>query len=131
MPNHVHVLIRMMHVPLATIVQSWKSYTAHEANKLLGRKGIFWMPDYFDRFIRDERHFKATVDYILQNPVKAGLVYAPEQWPWSGFIPENIETAGDTAGNASVSDAEPIETAGNASVSDAEPIPSQAIPSAE
>jgi len=105
MPNHVHVLIEMMNEPLADIVQSWKSYTAHEANKLLGRKGAFWMPDYFDRYIRDEEHFKATVEYILQNPVKAGLnpvkaglVDAAEKWPWSGFIPEN-------PGNASVSDA--------------------------
>jgi len=98
MPNHVHVLIQMMNEPLADIVRSWKSYTAHEANKLLGRKGAFWMPDYFDRYIRDEEHFRATVEYILQNSVTAGLVDAMEKWPWSGFIPEN-------AGNASVSDA--------------------------
>jgi len=98
MPNHVHVLIETMHEPLAGIIHSWKSYTAHEANKLLGRTGAFWSPEYFDRYIRDEDHFRATVDYILQNPVKAGLVDAPEKWHWSGFIPEN-------AGNASVSDA--------------------------
>ena len=99
MPNHVHVLIQMMDEPLANIIQSWKSYTAHEANKLLNRKGTFWMSDYFDRYIRDEQHFVATVEYILQNPVKAGLVDVAEKWPWSGFIPDN-------AGNTSVSDAE-------------------------
>ncbi len=42
------------------------------------------MPDYFDRYIRNEKHFQATVTYILRNPVKAGLVDAPEKWPWSG-----------------------------------------------
>ncbi len=41
------------------------------------------MPDYFDRYIRDDKHFNAAVEYILQNPVKAGLVDAPEKWPWS------------------------------------------------
>jgi len=97
MPNHVHVLIETMDEPLAEIVQSWKSHTAHEANKLLGRKGRFWMPEYFDRYIRDEKHFKATVEYILQNPAKAGLVGAAEKWPWSGFTP--------TPGPTSVSDA--------------------------
>jgi putative DNA methylase len=86
MPNHVHVLIQMMDEPLANIIHSWKSYTAHEANKLLGRKGAFWMPDYFDRYIRDKEHFIATVEYILQNPVKAGLVDTAENWSWSGFI---------------------------------------------
>ena len=44
------------------------------------------MPDYFDRFIRNERHFTATVEYIRQNPVKAGLVDTPEEWPWSGQV---------------------------------------------
>jgi len=86
MPNHVHVLIQMMDEPLIRVVKSWKSYTAHEANKILGRSGPFWMPDYFDRYIRNEEHFQATVTYILQNPVKAGLVDAPEKWPWSGYI---------------------------------------------
>ncbi len=86
MPNHVHVLIEVKEHSLSDIVRSWKSYTAHQVNKLLGRTGRFWMPDYFDRFIRDERHFAATVEYIRQNPVKAGLVDAPEKWPWSGWV---------------------------------------------
>ena len=36
-----------------------------------------------DRFIRNERHFVAARDYIVMNPVKAGLVTKPEDWPWS------------------------------------------------
>ncbi|RCK77040.1 MAG: hypothetical protein ANABAC_3465 [Anaerolineae bacterium] len=50
------------------------------------------MPDYFDRFIRDQKHFKAVVEYIHQNPVKAGLVAAAQDWPWS--------SAAETARNA-------------------------------
>jgi putative DNA methylase len=85
MPNHVHVLIEMMGESLSKIVHSWKSYTAHQANKLLGRNGVFWGPDYFDRYIRDEKHLNATVEYILRNPVMAGLVDDPEEWPWAGY----------------------------------------------
>lgn len=85
MPNHVHVLIEMMGESLSKIVHSWKSYTAHRANKLLGRSGAFWGPDYFDRYIRNERHLNATVEYILRNPVRAGLVDVPEEWPWAGY----------------------------------------------
>jgi REP element-mobilizing transposase RayT len=47
------------------------------------RRSQLWYPDYYDRFIRDERHYAATVDYIHQNPVRAGLVSHPEAWPWS------------------------------------------------
>jgi REP element-mobilizing transposase RayT len=86
MPNHVHVLTEVKRHSLSDIVHSWKSFTAHKSNKLLGRTGKFWMPDYFDRFIRNQQHFASTVEYIRQNPVKAGLVDAPEKWPWSGSV---------------------------------------------
>jgi len=69
---------------LAGILHSWKSFTASAANKLLGRVGEFWMPDYFDRYIRDDTHLQTTLEYIRQNPVKAGLVQNSDDWPWQG-----------------------------------------------
>ena len=84
MPNHVHVLVEVSESwSLASVVQSWKSYTAHVANRILGRSGDFWLREYFDRFIRDERHLSRAVLYIERNPVKAGLIHAPEEWTWS------------------------------------------------
>ncbi len=84
MPNHVHVMIEVLSgSSLSQIVQSWKSYTSKEANCLLGRSGRFWQPEYFDRAIRDVRHFNAAMTYIHENPVKAGLVQRPEDWPYS------------------------------------------------
>jgi REP element-mobilizing transposase RayT len=83
MPNHVHVLIETTpRCPLEGVIRSWKSFTAHKANRLLGRTGSFWHPDYFDRAIRDGRHFLATVEYIDNNPVKARLVPRSELWPF-------------------------------------------------
>jgi REP element-mobilizing transposase RayT len=84
MPNHVHVLIETMEgYPLPDIVHSWKTFTAREANKILGRKGRFWMADYFDRYIRNETHLAAVQAYIRENPVKAGLCSQAEEWQWS------------------------------------------------
>ena len=84
MPNHVHVLIETLPgFPLGSVVRSWKSFTAKQANRLLNRTGPFWMEDYFDRFIRDEPHLIAAIDYAEQNPVKAGLMPAAEEWRWS------------------------------------------------
>ena len=78
MPNHVHVLVRVYEgVSLSTIMHSWRSYTAHEANKILGRTGEFWMKDYYDRYIRNADHYRAVTQYIMQNPVKAGLDKIP------------------------------------------------------
>ena len=84
MPNHAHVVAEIWEGwPLAGNVHSWKSYTAHAANRSLGRTGDFWFREYFDRFLRDDRHFRNAVQYIDQNPVKAGLVRLPEEWRWS------------------------------------------------
>ncbi len=86
MPNHVHTLIEPIDAAhsLPSIIHSWKSFTANAANKMLSRTGAFWMEDYFDRYIRDETHLQATLDYIRQNPVKARLVQRAEDWPWAG-----------------------------------------------
>lgn len=84
MPNHVHVLIETFPgYPLERIVHSWKSYTAKEANKILGRTGEFWQADYFYRYIRDEQHLHNAIHYIHENPVKAGLILRPEEWKFS------------------------------------------------
>lgn len=74
MPNHVHVMIRVHDgVSLSSILHTWRSYSAHEANKILGRSGDFWMKDYYDRYIRNAQHYMAVVQYIKDNPAKAGL----------------------------------------------------------
>jgi REP element-mobilizing transposase RayT len=74
MPSHVHLLfVQREEWPLQTLLRSWKSFTAHQINKLLGRSGSLWHRDYFDRLVRDEKHFANCVRYIRRNPVKAGL----------------------------------------------------------
>ncbi len=47
------------------------------------KKRRLWQADYWDRFIRNARHYAAAVDYIHRNPVEAGLVKSPEDWAWS------------------------------------------------
>lgn len=83
MPNHVHLLMETVPAhPLYRIVQGWKGFTAVAANRLLGRTGTFWQRDYFDRYVRDDRHSAAIIHYIEHNPVKAGLVERAEAWPF-------------------------------------------------
>ena len=84
MPNHVHLLLTPRNgYALEQIVHSCKSYTANQANKILGRSGRFWFPEAFDRFIRNQRHFENTFAYIENNPVKAGLCEKPSDWRYS------------------------------------------------
>jgi REP element-mobilizing transposase RayT len=83
MPNHVHALIEVGPTPLSKIVQNWKSIVAVEANKLIGRTGRFWQPEYWDRFMRDEEQTRKAIHYIENNPVKAKQCRTPEEWPFS------------------------------------------------
>ena len=96
MPNHVHALFTPLQGRgLSEIVHSWKSYTSNQANRLLGRSGEFWQPEYHDRFIRDEAHFAQAVEYIETNPVKAGLCSRPEDW---AFGSARLRCASGSAG---------------------------------
>ena len=83
MPNHVHLLVEIWKKPLAELLKNWKGFSARRINELLGRTGELWQEDYWDRYIRDEAHYRKVVHYIENNPVKAGLVKSPEQWPFS------------------------------------------------
>ena len=81
MPNHIHYLITpILPFTMAEITHSNKSFTAHQANKILNKSGQFWMPESFDRYIRDENHFLQTIAYIENNPVKAGLCENKKDW---------------------------------------------------
>lgn len=68
---------------LSAIMQSLKGYTAREANKLLGRQGRFWQPESYDHKVRNQQEFARIERYILNNPVKAGLVQTWQEWPWN------------------------------------------------
>jgi len=81
MPNHVHILVSTFeNISMSSIIHSWKSFTATAANRSLGLKGKFWQEDYYDRFMRNEKHYNAVHAYIVNNPVKAGLCLVPEEW---------------------------------------------------
>ena len=81
MPNHVHAIVRPSppHT-LSQILHSWKSFTAKQANAVLGKTGPFWQPEYYDHLVRDARDLDRCLEYVARNPEEAGLT----NWPWSG-----------------------------------------------
>ncbi|MDD2228005.1 MAG: transposase [Candidatus Cloacimonetes bacterium] len=86
MSNHIHLLVQALkqdngeYYRISNIVQSLKRYTAKEINSTLGKKGQVWDDYYFDRIIRTSKSYDNVVNYILMNPVAAGLVDSPEKW---------------------------------------------------
>jgi len=83
MPNHVHALL-WPRQPLAHITGSIKGVSARNANAALGHVGKhFWEDESYDHWVRDDKELERIRDYIERNPVSAGLVKSPEDWPWS------------------------------------------------
>lgn len=83
MPNHVHVLVKTVKDwPLAVIIQGWKSVSAKMIGALCDIKSV-WHKNYFDRYIRNERHLLEATRYIHNNPVVAGLAVRSEDWLYS------------------------------------------------
>jgi len=71
MNNHVHILFKPLQ-SLSKIMQRIKGVSAKKINELLGKSGRFWADDYYDKAIRDERHFWVVYEYIKNNPLKIG-----------------------------------------------------------
>jgi putative transposase len=101
MPNHVHVLIEQLPGwPMRKVVQGWKRHTSRrihrlgfdlmapictaedvECNSTIPGGSALWHRNYWDRYIRNDRHFAAAKQYVEDNPVTAGLVDSAEEWP--------------------------------------------------
>ena len=89
MPNHVHALVTP-HVVATRWLGPLKGFTAHEANRILGRTGEpFWQDESYDRLVRSSVEFDRICNYIEQNPVRAGLVATAAEFPWSSAYPES------------------------------------------
>jgi len=76
MPDHVHLIVQFKdEIKIKTAMHEWKKWLAK-------KQGIVWQPDFFDHWIRHDESLDEKGKYILQNPVRAGFVARPEDWPW-------------------------------------------------
>jgi putative transposase len=91
MPDHLHLLIEGEtdgSDALAFIHQA-KQRSGYE----LVRRGLgrLWQPSFYDRILRDDEATLPVVRYILENPVRAGLVVSPEAYRFSGTSRHEID----------------------------------------
>src|SRR5207249_3647496 len=93
MPDHAHLLLQPwpkefdatdnpVFWSIAELMQSIKSFTAHEINKLQKATGPVWEKESFDRLIRSESDLHEKFHYILRNPWDSGVAKQNEDYPW-------------------------------------------------
>jgi putative transposase len=96
MPSHLHWVFRPLkervkklqpgirvRTPRERIIHSINRWTAARCNQLLKRSGEFWQHECYDHWVRSAEEMQRILEYIDDNPVKAGLVPFPEEWLWS------------------------------------------------
>jgi REP element-mobilizing transposase RayT len=85
MGTHYHALVDAATEPLSLAVQWLQGIYAREFNARHDRRGALFAERFSSWVIRDEHHLAAAIEYILANPVRAGLVRGIEDWEWSGW----------------------------------------------
>jgi putative transposase len=81
MPDHLHAIMSFSPmVGMEKTMNDWKRYTCVNG-------GISWQRDFFDHRLRRDESYVEKAHYIRMNPVRAGLITEPEDWP---YVWENI-----------------------------------------
>ncbi len=76
MPDHLHALMAVpTEVSLPEVIRMWKGYQAKAS-------GIKWQAGFFDHRLRSDESEEEKAHYIQMNPVRAGLVTRPDDWPY-------------------------------------------------
>ncbi len=85
MPDHIHLFAAM---PRAWSIEDWIRLLKLTLSAKIRAPGPHWQEGCFDHLIRNEESYAEKWEYVRQNPVRAGLVSAPELWPFQGEIVE-------------------------------------------
>ena len=89
MPDHVHVVLtplidesRCTIISLVEIMRSMKGASARRINQKNGKQGAIWQEESFDRVVRSSENLDAKIAYIIENPVRSGLVSDWREYKW-------------------------------------------------
>ncbi len=87
MGNHFHLAIRVAMASLAAFMQRLTGGYAAAFNHRYDRVGHLFQSRYTEKLCLDDRYLSTLIHYIHMNPVRAGLVSHPGDWPWSSYKP--------------------------------------------
>lgn len=87
MPDHIHFLVKPNEdgISVLTFTDQFKGKTTNASWKH-GWRGKLWQRDYYDHVVRHNESLIAIAQYIVDNPLRKGLVAAAEEWPWNGHL---------------------------------------------
>jgi len=81
MPDHIHLFVCG---DVEFELSKWVAGLKRAISKALIVRGKFWQPTFFDHVLRCEESYSEKWNYVCENPVRAGLVKEPDDWPYQG-----------------------------------------------
>jgi REP element-mobilizing transposase RayT len=84
MPNHVHLLLQTSESPLAKFMQGVQQSYTQRFNRVHDKVGHLFQARYRAIVCEQDEYLLALIRYIHLNPVRAGMVADPEEYPYSG-----------------------------------------------
>jgi REP element-mobilizing transposase RayT len=84
MPDHVHFLVGgfSSESDLRKFVNLAKQHSSYDYALNTGK--ALWQSGYYDRILRQSEDSRSVARYIVENPVRAGLVESPRDYPYLG-----------------------------------------------
>jgi putative transposase len=98
MPDHLHLLLEdaSEDADLREAIRAWKQRTGYDWKRSTGAQ--LWQSGFHDHVLRAHDDTRAVIGYILMNPVRAGLVTTPGQYPWLGSFRYSLADLQEHAG---------------------------------
>ena len=111
LPDHWPAILYPHHpLTISEVMESIKVSSTRRINQRRGELGPLWQGRFFDRAVRTAKEYHETVEYIHWNPVKAGLVSRPEDWPWSSVHDYSVAQSLGFSNSAASGAAGPMAT---------------------
>jgi putative transposase len=86
MTNHVHLLLTPRDTDgISRLMQYVGRRYVPYVNQEYGRTGTLWEGRFKSSLVQEPNYLLACYRYIELNPVRAGLVEAPAEYPWSSY----------------------------------------------
>ena len=85
MGNHYHLVMTTRRANLSALMRQLNGVYTQLFNRRHGKVGHVFQGRFKAILVDREAYFLALCRYVEQNPVRAGLVGAPQLWPWSSY----------------------------------------------
>ena len=98
MPDHLHIVLTLPPKQrISRVMRLIKGRFSKRWNARTGGSRAVWQSRYHEEALRSDEALRGAVDYVHWNPVVAGFVQCPEDWPWSSAYPEQGEMDGQSS----------------------------------